>query len=683
MFKHDRWTAFWLLGFLFVLSPSMVLQSPSMALAHPPGDASSDHSHAHDGDKAAAAGPTGLFTTRGPSRVLPPDGDSDAFHFVIYGDRTGGVPAGLKVLEQAVKDTNLIDPDLVMTVGDLIQGYNETPEWMQQMREYRDIMEGLNMPWYPVAGNHDVYWRGKGPAPQGHHEASYEKHFGPLWYSFHHKNAGFIVMYSDEGDPDTNQKDFNNGLLQRVSEAQMQFLDQALNKLRDADHVFVFLHHPRWIEQRYRGSNWDDVHQRLVKAGNVHGVFAGHIHQMHFGGVREGIGYYALATTGGHLSADIPGAGYLHHLNMVTVREDRFEVATIPVGGVMDPEKFTQEFHDAIDVARQVRQETQAGSSLVIGADGSISGQVQFKLTNDSTFPMQVQVSVDAAAGWMTPMDHQHQRLDVGQSLDTVVPMVHAGDGNWKIPELLTEIAVLAEDGSISLPTQRTPLPIRLQQVPADYFQSEQNQAIRITDAASAVQIPARDLQVPDGPMTLEAMVWAGSTSGNTGIVAKTQSSEYALFFDEGVPQFDIHLGGQYRTAKGRDKLSTDRWTHIAGVYDGAEVRFYVDGTLTQSVKASGSRRTNDLPLWIGADPDHIGQATRPFVGAIDEVRISSSARYTGANFKVPGRFEPDASTELLMHFDRALGPFHLDHSDKAIMAVGGRGTTLEPVSTP
>ena len=84
-----------------------------------------DHSHEHDRENDDR-----FLTTRSSLQVLPLTKQDDVFHFVIYGDRTGGVPAGLKVLEQAVKDTNLLDPDLVMTVGDLIQGYNDTPEWV-------------------------------------------------------------------------------------------------------------------------------------------------------------------------------------------------------------------------------------------------------------------------------------------------------------------------------------------------------------------------------------------------------------------------------------------------------------------------------------------------------------------------------------------------------------------------
>ena len=651
------------------------LIGPAPAAAHD--DA---HAHRHDDAKSGDGNPT-VFTTRSSSVQLPPSREGDAFHFVIFGDRTGGVPEGLEILDQAIKDTELIDPDLVMTVGDLVQGYNQTPEWLEQAAEYKNYMNRLSMPWYPVAGNHDVYWRGPGDPPQGHHEANYEKHFGPLWYSFTHKNAGFVVMYSDEGDPQTNQKNFNNPNLQRVSDAQKKFLADALERLKSLDHVFVFLHHPRWIDARYGGSGWEDIHEMFKSAGNVHAVFAGHIHHMQYGGDRDGIAYYALGATGGALSADIPGAGYLHHFNLVTVREDSYSVAAIPVGSVIDPKRFTDAFLADVGRARSIRPMHRDGS-LMIKPDGGIDGEVKYVIDNPSSRGVNVSLSLNLDdTGWETTFDHQHFELPPGKSETVTIPLRNNDASRSRLPELNLATTYRGEDVAIDLPVSRTPLPIQLNQVPANYFADNANSVLRVKDARSAVRVDSAEFDLPQGPFTLEAWVKPNRTSGYTGVVAKTQSSEYAFFYDEGLIDFSVHLSGVYVSTRSGDPISSDRMTHVAGVFDGSEIRLYVDGKLADSKAASGKRRRNKLPLWIGADPDIKGEPTRPFDGWIDEVHVTAAAKYSGDSIQPPRRIPRDDDTRLLLHFDRRYGPFDLSESPEPAKALLGVASQLVPAA--
>ena len=335
-----------------------------------------------------------IFTTRSNPKALTLPSDTDAFQFAIYGDRTGGNPSGLKFLRQAVVDTNLIDPDFVMTVGDLIQGYNRPAEWMTEMKEFTEIMNRLDMKWFPVAGNHDIYWDFRDPQrPREHHEANYEKEFGPLWYSFQHKENGFIVLFSDEGDPQTGEKGFRAARMQNMSPRQLEFLEKALQRLGECKQVFCFLHHPRWLGGGYEGSNWPEVHKRLVAAGNVGAVFAGHIHHMTYHGPVDGIEYYSLATTGGHLSMDSPELGYLHHFNLVTVRPDGFSVSAIPVGGVIDPKSFDKKFLDEVNVVRQARPRL-LGEKLKVNLDGSVSQPYNLAFKN----PRHASRRIDARA---------------------------------------------------------------------------------------------------------------------------------------------------------------------------------------------------------------------------------------------------------------------------------------------
>lgn len=65
-------------------------------------------------------------------------------------------------------------------------------------------------------------------------------------------------------------------------------------------------------------------------------------------------------------------------------------------------------------------------------------------------------------------------------------------------------------------------------------------------------------------------------------------------------------------------------WHHYAAVYDGKEVRFYIDGKVAANTPAEGKLTVGTNPLYIGgrtgATPD------RHVVGLMDEVRISDVA---------------------------------------------------------
>jgi hypothetical protein len=285
----------------------------------------------------AAAGEGFIHTDRESPVVLAQPDATEAFSFAIFGDQTGthDPVASLKVWEYAVGEMNLLGPDLVMTVGDMINGYNQQDAWMAEMKTFMHVTNTLSMPWFPVAGNHDVYWRGE-DRPVHEHDGNYEQHFGPLWYAFEHKRCWFVVLYSDEGNPETGEKTFSKPESQRMSERQTAWLKDVLQQAQGAPHVFLFLHHPRWNGGRY-GEDWQRVHGLLKAAGNVSAVFAGHTHTMKFNGERDGIAYYTLGTTGGAIPEHNAPRGRLHHYDWVTVRGDDLYVAAFPVGSAINP----------------------------------------------------------------------------------------------------------------------------------------------------------------------------------------------------------------------------------------------------------------------------------------------------------------------------------------------------------
>ena len=274
-----------------------------------------------------------VSTSRENTKKVYAPAEKEQFSFVILGVCTGGdFTEGLEVMTEAVREINVLGPEFVFTVGDLIPGYDKRSAWMEEAKAYREVVDSLEMEWYPVAGNHDVYWWGEGK-PKTEHEEDFERVFGPLWYSFEYKGCLFIALFSDEGDPVTGAKSFNDPANQKMSPRQMTWLKETLNKVPNIKHVFLFLHHPRWRQGNY-GKDWEKVHKLLKEAGNVRAVFAGHVHKMRYDGRKDGIQYYTLGTTGGGISEGEKKRGGRHHYLLVNVTEKDYSATVIPVGTV-------------------------------------------------------------------------------------------------------------------------------------------------------------------------------------------------------------------------------------------------------------------------------------------------------------------------------------------------------------
>jgi len=651
--------------FRFAMCSMVIAAMPVLALAQevppdarPADDAGHDdaaHPHPHDTD------PRDRFITNRPSAVeLPLTDEEDAFFFVVFGDRTGGPAEGVRVLAQAVEDTNLLKPDLVMTVGDMINGYNTTDAWLAEAQEFKGVMNELDCPWYPVAGNHDIYWRGP-DRPEREHEENYEEHFGPLWYAFQHKGCWFIVLHSDEGDAQ-GRFAFNRPDSQAMSAEQFDWLSQTLDAAAEAPHVFVFLHHPRWKGGGY-GDDWTRVHERLVEAGNVSAVFAGHIHRMSYDGVRDGIEYVTLATTGGHQPGLVPGAGYLHHFDVVTVRGEEMGLAALPVGGVVDVRAITPEVQS--EVVRLQRSAPRFDASPVIGPEGVSAGEVSVSYTNPTSRPVDVTLYLDSGdSRWHAAPDHVHGRIDAGATATWAfeTARVPAGlDEAYRGLEVVVQADYLGENIRIPIPERRDAVPVALTGLVSPELSFEQ--AVEL-DGDDALLVPDSAFTLPDGPLTVECWVNPAPLGRRVGLVCKTEMSEYGLMVIDGRLVFNVFLDDAYIAPMSEpDALEVGRWQHVAGVFDGEEARLYLDGQLVASLPASGVRRANGLPLVIGADVNNVGDAVSFFAGQIDEVRVSDVARYTGETFEPQRQAEPDDNAVLLHPMTGRFLAFVLDAS--------------------
>ena len=133
--------------------------------------------------------------------------------------------------------------------------------------------------------------------------------------------------------------------------------------------------------------------------------------------------------------------------------------------------------------------------------------------------------------------------------------------------------------------------------------------------------------------MTLEAWVnpTGLSNSGGNWVAAiskehKTAGNDisYALYAAAGTntpPAVHVYVNNVDYGAAGGGLIALNTWTFLAGTYDGATLRMYVNGILVGSSAVSGSISETSDPLKIGGD-----WSNEMFKGTIDNVRINNKA---------------------------------------------------------
>ena len=100
----------------------------------------------------------------------------------------------------------------------------------------------------------------------------------------------------------------------------------------------------------------------------------------------------------------------------------------------------------------------------------------------------------------------------------------------------------------------------------------------------------------------------------------------------------------QYTTVTGSTTITTGTWRHVAGVFDGNQMRVYLNGVLDGSLSTTNGPASGNSPLKIGWNTG----GTNYFGGLIDNVRISAAALYS-SNF-TPG-LGPGNQTRALWKF--------------------------------
>ena len=301
-----------------------------------------------------------------PWTNLDLNNDPANFQFAIVTDRTGGHRPG--VFPEGVAKLNLLQPEFVMSVGDLIEGYTED----QEQLDAEGFVEALEMPFFYLPGNHDY--------SNEVMAEDWAQRFGASYYHFVYRDVLFLCLNSEEAG-------------RALTQEQVDYARWVLDENSDVRWTLVFLHQPLWVyEDRDAsgdaGTLWPQVEDGLK--GRRHTVFAGHFHSytLH---ERNNADYFVLATTGGGSGLRGPLFGQFDHVVWVTMTDAGPRIANLMLKGIWDKEIRTKEVADLLDGV--LRGTFLAISPIFTEQEVFAGGSTKLRLTNDADVPLSISAS--------------------------------------------------------------------------------------------------------------------------------------------------------------------------------------------------------------------------------------------------------------------------------------------------
>lgn len=228
--------------------------------------------------------------------------ESNAFTFVFMTDIH--LQPELNAVEgfsQAIQRVNRLNPDFVITGGDLIMDALGEPFGRADTlyNLYQQSSKEFEMPVYNTMGNHEVFGIYEKSNVSKEHieygEKMYENRIGESYYSYDHKGWHFIILNSVE---DTGEDSY----IGLVDMEQMQWIKEDLSKLDKETPIVISTHIPfitSFMQINYgslkpNGENlvignskevlelFEDYNLRLVLQGHLHYLEDIHTQGIHF-----------------------------------------------------------------------------------------------------------------------------------------------------------------------------------------------------------------------------------------------------------------------------------------------------------------------------------------------------------------------------------------------------------------
>jgi hypothetical protein len=299
-----------------------------------------------------------------------------------------------------------------------------------------------------------------------------------------------------------------------------------------------------------------------------------------------------------------------------------------------------------------------------VATEPGMTSPLTVTITNISDITLESGVACDAPPGWRAQPPTARVVLAPGERFVWPVTLTAPAldEGSSGRPQILVRVRAVPLDArgparQAAAVTRRLPVPIDAVLGPVS-DPTDGDSFLRL-NGRSALRV---DLErwTDRGPFTLEARVRATTPDGRSAVASNTQGSGFGIYWSvvpgsASLPAGYVHAAGHFVRVEADRPWDWARWTHLALVYDGQSLTFFVEGRPTERIAVLGLPDHNALPLMIGADVDDAGQAMSFFAGDLDDVRLSSVARYTEA-FTPATEHGVDAHTLILLNFDEDPG---------------------------
>lgn len=274
------------------------------------------------------------------------DAGEDKFTFAVHSDLTGGEREG--IYEVAIAQLSLLRPEFIINVGDLIEGGTEDVANINaQWDSFDERARRAKAPLFYVGGNHDR----TGQVMQD----VWNDRLGPGYYHFRYKDTLFLVLDTEDNTAARMKEinDMRNYALQfaeagewetfratpyaimpenqggNITEAQSQYMIDAIAANPDVRWTFLFMHKAPWLREDL--STFTAIEDAL--SNRPYTVFHGHVHAYQHQ-ERRGRDYIRLATTGG---VQLPENGRsMDHVTLVTVDDEGVDIANLLMNGILD-----------------------------------------------------------------------------------------------------------------------------------------------------------------------------------------------------------------------------------------------------------------------------------------------------------------------------------------------------------